>query len=494
MTTPNKPDSPKADAQTSQAESTEAPNAVDERSPHYYRVALRKAKRLGLTPETGEDAATMLQDRGIDVLKEQITVMHMAAEANTASTQRALAKTGETLPAEVAATDGKPQPISELERLREINKIKRGMIRRRRMRLMLLTVRILFFVALPSYLTGYYYYNLATPMFVVETQMSVQRSDPSSAASAGAMGLSLPNTEDSTVVQSFLTSREAMLRLNDELGFMDHFQQPVIDDIQRLPQDASLEDGFTVYKRAIQIGYDPTIGVIKMTVRAYDAETALAYSHTLISYAENRVDEMSQRVRDDQMRGAQASNEQAEAALLAAQQRVLELQEQRGILSPDAEINATMSLINALNLQIERSRLDLAEINANSAPNSTRANVLSSEIGRLEARVIELRETLTTTNEDGASLARISGELRIAETELVTRSALLQATLENLEVARVQADRQVRYLNLAVTPVAPDVTTYPRKLENTLLAVVIFFGLYIFLSLTVSILREQVNA
>jgi capsular polysaccharide transport system permease protein len=66
--------------------------------------------------------------------------------------------------------------------------------------------------------------------------------------------------------------------------------------------------------------------------------------------------------------------------------------------------------------------------------------------------------------------------------------------LENLEIARVQAERQVRYLNLAVTPVAPDITTYPRKLENTLLAIVIFFGLYIFLSLTVSVLREQVNA
>lgn len=489
MTTPVKPEDPKSPTAPETAVEADETN-----TPHYFRVALRKARRLGLTPADGSEAATMLQERGIDVLKEQITVMHIAAEAGNQNNLAAAQDDPDSIVGDGGTPPAVARPLGEVERLREIAKIKRGMIRRRRMRLTLMFIRLSFFVALPTYLAGYYYYVLATPMYEVETQMNVQRADPASAASIGVAGMSLPNTEDSTVVQGFLTSREAMQRLNSELGFMAHFQQAFIDDIQRLPADASLEDGFSSYKSAVQIGYDPAVGVIKMTVRAYDAETALGYSHMLISYAEQRVDEMSQRVRNDQMQGAQDSYIQAETALMNAQQRVLDLQEQRGVLSPDAEINARMSLINNLNLQVEQRRLDLAEINANSSPNSSRANVLASEIERLEVRVIELRDGLTTSTAGGASLARVSGELWIAETELATRSLLLQATLENLELARVQADRQVRYLNLAVTPIAPDVTTYPRKLENTLLALVIFFGLYIFLSLTVSILREQVNA
>ena len=494
MTTPA--DKPSDNATKPETEA--AADAPQQRGPHYFRVAMRKAKRLGLEPADGKEAAKMLEDRGIDVMKEQITVMHVAQEAENANgPQKNLPATsaGDKLPA--TSTDEKqvgPAPMTEAERMREIAKIKRGMIRRRRMRLALLMIRLCFFVALPTFLSGYYYYVVATPMYVVESQMSVQRADPATAASAGALGLSLPNTEDSTVVQGYLNSREAMQRLNREYGFLAHFQQSFIDDIQRLPADATLEDGYEAYLKAIEIGYDPTIGVIKMTVRAFDAETALTYARTLIAYAEERVDEMSQRVRDDQMRGAQASYEAAELALLAAQQNVLDLQEQRGILSPDAEIQATMAVINNLSMQVEQNRLDLAEINANASPNSSRATVLSDEIARLEARIAELRQTMTTSADGGMSLARISGELRIAETELQTRGLILQATLENLESARVQADRQVRYLNLAVAPVAPDVTTYPRKLENTLLALIVFFGLYIFLSLTVSILREQVNA
>jgi capsular polysaccharide transport system permease protein len=42
--------------------------------------------------------------------------------------------------------------------------------------------------------------------------------------------------------------------------------------------------------------------------------------------------------------------------------------------------------------------------------------------------------------------------------------------------------------------VAPDEPTYPRAFENTLLAFLIFGGIYLMLSLTASVLREQATA
>ena len=45
---------------------------------------------------------------------------------------------------------------------------------------------------------------------------------------------------------------------------------------------------------------------------------------------------------------------------------------------------------------------------------------------------------------------------------------------------------------MGVSPIAPDEPTYPRAFENTLLAFLIFSGIYLMLSLTASILREQV--
>ena len=93
----------------------------------------------------------------------------------------------------------------------------------------------------------------------------------------------------------------------------------------------------------------------------------------------------------------------------------------------------------------------------------------------------------------GASLARITGELVVAEAELETRQLMMSQALQQLETARIEANRQVRYLLLGVKPTAPDEAKYPRAFENTLLAFLIFSGVYLMLSLTASILREQVS-
>ena len=63
-----------------------------------------------------------------------------------------------------------------------------------------------------------------------------------------------------------------------------------------------------------------------------------------------------------------------------------------------------------------------------------------------------------------------------------------------MEAARVEANKQVRYLSLSMPPVPPDEATYPKAFQNTLVAFLIFGGIYLMLSLTVSILREQVSS
>ena len=81
----------------------------------------------------------------------------------------------------------------------------------------------------------------------------------------------------------------------------------------------------------------------------------------------------------------------------------------------------------------------------------------------------------------------------VAQQDLQTRTLMLQQSLQQLETARIEANRQVRYLSMGVAPIAPDEATYPRSLENTILAFMIFGGIYLMMSLTASILREQVS-
>ena len=60
--------------------------------------------------------------------------------------------------------------------------------------------------------------------------------------------------------------------------------------------------------------------------------------------------------------------------------------------------------------------------------------------------------------------------------------------------SRIEANRQVRYLSLSVSPIPPDEPTYPRAFENTLVTMLIMLGIYLMVSMTASILREQVSS
>ena len=101
---------------------------------------------------------------------------------------------------------------------------------------------------------------------------------------------------------------------------------------------------------------------------------------------------------------------------------------------------------------------------------------------------------MTQSSDQTRSLAEVQGELLVAQADVQTRQLLLAQSLQALEAARIEANRQVRYLSLSVSPIAPDTPTYPRAWQNTAVAFLIFAGIYLMISMTIAILREQVTA
>lgn len=457
------------------------------------RMARRVAQKHGLAPTSDFDAVRLLRQEGIDPFKRSnmLELVVPTADGNAGPDTS------------VPKTVPKPQlpsteVLNEDHRAREIVKMQRDIVRRRRRRLLQLFTRLAFFVLLPTFLAGYYYFYIATPMYATRSEFVIQQAQPSMGGSGGGLsglfsGTSLATSQDSIAVQGYLQSLDAMLRLDADVGFTRHFSQPSIDALQRLEADANKEQAYKVYKKNVKISYDPTEGIIKMEVIAADPMVSQKYSESLIGYAEEQVDNLTQRLREDQMQGARESFDLAEEKMLAAQMRVLELQERVGVLDPISESQALMAQIGTFETQLAEKRLQLQQLLDNQRPNRARVDGVQGDIRRLENLIADLRSQLTVSGSGNASLARVSGELRLAETDLQTRQLLMTQALQQMETARIEANRQTRYLSLAVNPIAPDSPTYPRAFENTVLAFLIFGGIYLMFSLTASILREQVS-
>ncbi|MDQ1899208.1 capsule biosynthesis protein [Paracoccus sp. WLY502] len=479
-------------------------------SDRQLRIARRIATLHQIEVASDEEAVLRLRQRGIDpshraALSQILSSEGSRAQARPAANTPAIMPRKQPAPVPQPGTQAPARPdlpsretLTEEKRAAEIFRIQQDIARRRRRRMGLLALRLLAFVILPTALAGWYYFWVASPLYATVSQFRIQSAEGQGAAAAGGLGgllggSQLATNTDSVAVQSYLTSRDAMLRLDADKGFRQAFQDPAIDPVKRLAPDATNEEMFELYKKSVKIGYDPTEGMIDMEVIAPDPQQSHDFSLALIAYAEEQVDQMTSRLRDDQMEGAVEIYQDAEAKVLAAQRRVQELQQTLGVLDPVAEGTVVMNQVSALETQLATKRLELGQLLSNPQPLQSRVAALRGDITRLEEMIAETRQQLTQGGEDRNSLALISGELRIAESDLLTRQELLATAAAQMEAARIEANKQVRYLSLSVAPVAPDEATYPKAFQNTLVAFLIFSGIYLMLSLTASILREQVS-
>lgn len=478
-------------------------------SERQLRIAGRIARLHNIPVASDEEAVLRLREQGIDPSHRAAVGQILSAEGARAqaapapNTPAVVPRMPSPAPAPPKAAPA-PRPaalpsreeLTEDRRAAEIRRIQEDIARRRRRKMLLLVGRLTVLVFLPTLVAGWYYGHLATPLYATHAQFQIQQADAPAVGGGGGLfgGMHLAMNTDSVAVQSYLSSRDAMLRLDADKGFKRAFQDPALDPIKRLAPDATNEDAYALYKKSVRIGYDPTEGMINLEVIAPDPQLAQDFSLALIGYAEGQVDQLTARLREDQMKGALQNYAEAEQKVTAAQMRVQELQQKLGVLDPQAEGGLVMQRIAALEGQLATAQLELAQIEANPRPQASRVTSLRGRIAELEGMIAGTRAELTQGNAQRASLAAISGELRIAESDLATRQGLLQGAAEQLEIARIEANKQVRYLSLSISPVVPDEAAYPKAVQNTAVALLIFAGIYLMLSLTASILREQVSA
>ena len=496
-------DAPK-DGQAAQAKPDQE-IAEGDLTPRQMRMARRIALRQGITVESDIDAVRKLRERGIDPFQKD-SRLELVAPAGAGGPQ-AKGAPGEN--GKVEADGQLPQTVpgggfnlpsteqlSPAERrAREIKDMQQQLLRRRQRKVAMLFARLAFFVFLPTAIAGYYFYSIATPMYSTESEFLIIQSEGSGGGVGGLLsGTQFATNSDSIATQGYLKSKDAMLRLDRDAGFKEHWTQSWIDPIQRLTSSPTNEEAYKTYKKNIKIGYDPTEGVIRMEVIAANPEVAKQFSERLIAYAEERVNNLSDKKRQDQMRDARESFDNAVDERRAAQEELVRLQLEGSTLDPEGVIAGLRAQINNVELQLLEKELQLAALLDNARPNQARVDGAQSDVRRLQNQLDQLNTRMTDASQGENSLAQLTVRIQMAQADLATRDALLQSALQQMEQTRTEANRQVRYLTTAVEPVASEEPSYPRAFENTILAFLIFTGIYLMISLTASILREQVTA
>ncbi|MDD2867434.1 hypothetical protein [Neomegalonema sp.] len=401
-----------------------------------------------------------------------------------APTKPAAAKPAPPQAAPAAAPAPETPPDGLLERAR------REAERQRRRKSRMVGLRFFLFVLAPTLLTAYYLHYWATPYYESETTFTIQSSETSSIPSLETLGgqfTGVANAQDAATIREFILSRNTMRRIEEDEGYLSHFRSTKVDPLRRLSAGVAEDDQLAYYRNRVKVAFNPNDKVMTLSAQATDADYARQIVGHLLRYSEEKINDISSRIRDDQLRTADRALEQRRDDLRAARQAVLSLQQRHGEPDPQSILATMVSRLAGIETTIATKNAEYQAMQWNPGGDGR-----GTQAGRkLMAEIDSLREEARRIAAGIAASAPRLNEFEAALFERETRQTIWTSAVAASGQAQAEALRQHRYLAVINSPLAPVDPRYPQVMRSTLLALVFFFFLYNVLALIVMAIREH---
>jgi len=349
------------------------------------------------------------------------------------------------------------------------------------------------FVVLPTLLAAVYYAVFASPQYVSEAQFVVQgQRNQSNLMLAGLLeaGGGASASEDTYAVQDYVTSRDAAELLLRTQHLKDAFDTPAADGLARFPNFYSghtFEHFYAYYRRHVIAELDTTTGVSTLQVRTFDAQDSQRIARALVVAAENLINEMNNRQRANTVAASTRELHEALAKLSDVNKQIDVYRNDIAMLNPNLQSQPVLRDIAGLQTTVTTTRVELAQLQR-STPNSPLIEVYKRRLAALDTEIAHAETGITGS--DTSFVPKISGY----------ESLVFQRTLLEKEVgaadagvasAKLQADRQLLYLNEITQPNLPDYAAYPKAIANTAVVFATMMGLYLMAMLLISGAREH---
>jgi capsular polysaccharide transport system permease protein len=232
-------------------------------------------------------------------------------------------------------------------------------------------------------------------------------------------------------------------------------------------------------------------------VRAVRPEDSERIARTVLEMSENHVNELSQRAREDALRMANEEVKRAEARFRQSRAATALYRDTEREIDPVATATAQATILGALEGELAQRQAEMNALLTTMSPQSPRVIYVRTQIDALRQQIKNQRTDLAASGdqEAGDEPALTTRLSRYEEllAEQTFADVALQSARQSLETARVDADKQNRYLSVFVTPTVPQDSEYPEAIRWTAIVGVGCLLLWGVFSLLSSIVRDHVT-
>jgi capsular polysaccharide transport system permease protein len=361
-----------------------------------------------------------------------------------------------------------------------------------RFRVSLTALSFLLMVMVPSLVTVYYYYFVASPQYQVETQFSVRGSSQGSvsALGLGSMFGSSMQSGDSYIVASYVESLQLIRDVKSQLGIdlRQYFVKDDIDYLYEIEPDMPLEKFVDYWRDMTDVAFNSTTGNVTFYVYAFSAEDSKAIADAVLKVSETLVNNLSENSRLQLTQVASKQVERAEARMKKVREDIQNLRSTEQEFDPVQIVAIQNQVTQSLESQLSQLRIRLTAVTKAASAETPSAKVIKRQIDALEQQLAEHKSKLSNeptsaTNAKGAGDdGNLSAVLAKFEELTVEQGFATQAyttSLAALESALMEAQKQERYFATFVMPAVPEIALYPLRMLDSFIAFLVFLAFWL---------------
>lgn len=332
-------------------------------------------------------------------------------------------------------------------------------------------------VIVPASAVSFYMAFVAADQYHSSASFSVRSIE---AASAGdLMGIfsqasGSSTTADGFILIDYVRSEEMLADIANNFDLEKIFARRGGDFFFSLTPGLPLERKLEYWRSMVDVTFDHASGIMTLELRAFDPEDAQKLTAFIISKSEALINNLSDKARNEVMRGAQQEVQFAEERLLKARSEVREYRDVSQEVDPVEGAKVASQIIGELEGKLAVLSTTLATAKTQMSDASPRIKVLNAQISSLKDQIASEKERLGSGDSDQpASTGDVAGRIQQFQnlaTEQEFAEKAYTAAMASLEKARIDAGNKERYLATFIRPTLSEEAQYPKRLLTSLLA------------------------
>jgi capsular polysaccharide transport system permease protein len=326
------------------------------------------------------------------------------------------------------------------------------------------------FVILPTAVVGLYLFLIAADQYVVEARFAVRGITEPLANPNGMVsmiqisGTSGNNNQDGLIVTSYIDSLPLVREADKALDLRAMFSRGEADFLTRMSPDVTPEDLLKYWRKRVITRVDAISGIITLEVRTFDPADGVRLANFVLKRAEDLVNEISRRAREDAIARNREEADKAERRLKAAHLAMQDFRNRWGIIDPAKTAEAALQTVVGLRREKLKLENDLQVLRATLDDRSRTVQTIVATLQAVDRQIAEQQAQLTSegaTKSTNTTQAILEYEGYVIERTIAEK--IHESTQGMLDRARVMAEKQQIFLTTFVAPSLPEDSAYPKR-------------------------------